>query len=268
MPLDLRNLQNFDDFQFGSARQFDFDPTNHQAGQDILAQIRQVDPNARFLNTGPQGDAGNSMWQLDYDRSKLPPPPTLNPDNPYKQMGLGGPKDISYLNRNMNYSMINGGENGGGPAYHSYEQQGRSDKEGLYNPGLIKEDATYGRYTPQANLRPDPRDWKDTAWRYAPAAIMALGTMGAGGLLGAGLSAAGGTAAGAGAAGAGSFMGMGAGQLASGFNGLLGMGQGLANGQGMNWGSLAGLGAGALGLPPWATTLARMGTSYATGGRG
>jgi hypothetical protein len=218
----LANLTNFDDFLNGSARQFNFDPTEMSEGADILAQLNGLGANARFINTGPQGDAGNSMWQLDYDRSKLPPPPSLQSNTP----GIGG-KDIAFLNPHMNYARNEGGENGGAATFANYEQQSRSDSEGLFNPGLVRNDDTYGRYTPSVNVKPEERDWKDTAWTMAPAAIMALASLGTMAGPAAGMAAAGAGAAGAGAS---TFAGLSAQQLASLFQSVMGQAQNVSRG--------------------------------------
>ena len=101
----------------------------------------------------------------------------------------------------------------------------------LIDPRLVYDDPNYGRITAQANLKPNAGDRFNNAFN----GLALSGAMAGVGYLG---------------------MPSIAGQV-------MGLARGLGSGQGLNFGTLAGMAGGAFGLPSWATNIGRLALSQA-----
>ncbi len=207
-----------------------------QKENDLLAMVRQFDPNASWKfqdNSGSSNEGGSraaNTYVLDFDQSKFPdarPPGSA----PRKEGDLRGVLGSS-------------GELFGTTSLHDPDSYANNN---LINPEYAW-DSPYGRVTDTRNVKHDTGP-ADMVFKFAPMLIMALATMGAGAPALAGLSgavtASGGTA----------FEAM----LAQALPGIL---QNASNGS-FNYGTLASILGQQAGLPSWANTALSTGTNLA-----
>lgn len=126
---------------------------NYFGGDEILKQLQQFDPNARWTVSDIGGNEGGPSGQglrLDFDPSKLP--------------GVGGP--------GAGRSIY---DTGFVPVY---------DNSNLHNADMTYDDPYFGRLTPYKNVVKPKADW----WEYAaPLAVGLLAPYAAAGLAGAGI---------------------------------------------------------------------------------
>lgn len=103
-----------------------------------------------------------------------------------------------------------------------------NNNDRVYDPRLVYNDPNYGRITSQMNLRDSPLN------SIASSAIMAALMAGMGGL-----------------------------GMPSWASGTVNLGRGLGSGQGLNFGTLAGMAGSAAGLPSWVTNIGRLALTQA-----
>lgn len=101
----------------------------------------------------------------------------------------------------------------------------------VIDPRYVYDDPNYGRITAQANLKPNAGDRFNNMFN--------------------------------GLAMSGAMAGIGALGMPSIASSLVGLGRGLGSGQGLNFGTLAGMAGSAMGLPSWATNIGRLALSQA-----
>lgn len=141
---------------YGGADVLNQDQYNYFGGDEVLRQVQQFDPNARWTPTdiggGEGGSAGRGV-RLDFDISKLP--------------GVGGP--------------------GGGASLFDTGFRPVYDDSKLYHPDMVYNDALYGNLTPYRNVDQGPAPFLQKYGPLIAAAIAMGGPAAAGALAGAGI---------------------------------------------------------------------------------
>ena len=211
--------------------------------QRLLDTVKQIDPNASWKwqdNSGSSNEGGNqaaSNWVLDFDHTKFP---TASPGGkPHEEGG------------DLRGMMLSSGDLAGTQYLGTHGNMDAFKGDSLIRPEY-QWDTPYGQVTDSRNVHND-RTFMDSVFQYAPMAIMALATMGAGAPLMSGVGGA--ITAGGGSTLESILASLGPGFLDSASHGNI------------NYGTIANMLSRLAGAPSWLGSLASQGTNYLTGGK-